>query len=363
MAAYYQNYSSGDIGQGYMPTPGYIGTMSEGLHMQEDNDTKLENLPHHILNPYPAFQEIQWHGRWPVPHPMIPHPVIWLALNNLYLDDYQKSELADEAKAEVTIGGRYMRAVDGMRIAKHTFGQSFDPAEQFSHGYYQSTDDKIPFYNPGHGPTYKPEEAHEFEVQVPPSIQHIVDLWHDPTNGTGFIDQGRVDIFGADDPIISSANDISYDDVAEEEKERLLRAKAADEYLRQHGYDVSSIMEKLTGGDKAVRDEEERDQLEIMRIQSTREARKKLRSKQKWEELRRIYQNVKETPKSLKRFLKLKQLKFIFESISFESNIPVDREFKEYQEEAQVLDEIYSRQTNKYMSDQDRLYDTIGKGR
>jgi hypothetical protein len=33
-----------------------------------------------------CLQEIPWHVRWPVPHPPQPHPFVWLAKNNLFLD-------------------------------------------------------------------------------------------------------------------------------------------------------------------------------------------------------------------------------------------------------------------------------------
>ena len=84
---YYREHSIGDIGGAnvnYSPRPGYPGTLAPGEHFKESNP--IETLPNRILHPWPAMQEIPFHVRWPPSHPMIPPPLLWFAMNNMYTE-------------------------------------------------------------------------------------------------------------------------------------------------------------------------------------------------------------------------------------------------------------------------------------
>lgn len=83
---YFREQSIGDIGDGigYTPRAGYPGTLAPGENFMESDP--IANLPKRILHPWPALQEIQFHIRLPPSHPLIPNPVHWFALNNMYTD-------------------------------------------------------------------------------------------------------------------------------------------------------------------------------------------------------------------------------------------------------------------------------------
>jgi hypothetical protein len=82
---YFNEFSVGDIGNAgsnYSPRPGYPGTLAPGEHFNEE--FALDTLPKEILHPWPAMQEFQVHVRWPPNHPMIPPPLLWFGLNNMF---------------------------------------------------------------------------------------------------------------------------------------------------------------------------------------------------------------------------------------------------------------------------------------
>lgn len=88
-AEYFRNYSIGDTGildengeSQYVPQRGYPGTLAPGEKFKSDRP--IEELSTKILHPWPAFQEVPVHCRWPNPMPMIPPPLLWLAMNDLY---------------------------------------------------------------------------------------------------------------------------------------------------------------------------------------------------------------------------------------------------------------------------------------
>jgi hypothetical protein len=68
----------------YVPRAGYIGTLAPGERFQDD--APIAELPKKILHPWPAMQELPFHVRWPVTHPMVPPPLLWMALNNMYTE-------------------------------------------------------------------------------------------------------------------------------------------------------------------------------------------------------------------------------------------------------------------------------------
>lgn len=84
-AAYYRDYSAGDIGEGdgYSPRPGYPGTLAPGENFKESDSIK--SLPRYLLHPWPALQEHQFHVRWPPGHPLVPPPLLFFALNNMLI--------------------------------------------------------------------------------------------------------------------------------------------------------------------------------------------------------------------------------------------------------------------------------------
>jgi hypothetical protein len=87
LSEYMYGYSAGDVGKpilDYVPLAGYVGTLAPGEKFIEAHP--VHKLPKKVLHPWPAMQQIQWHCRMPVTHPMIPPPVLWLALNNMYTD-------------------------------------------------------------------------------------------------------------------------------------------------------------------------------------------------------------------------------------------------------------------------------------
>jgi hypothetical protein len=84
-AEYFKSHSIGDVGGknvDYVPRRGFPGTLAPGEKFKDDSPP--EDLPNYVVHPWPAMQEIQFHGRMPVTHPMIPPPVLWFALNDMY---------------------------------------------------------------------------------------------------------------------------------------------------------------------------------------------------------------------------------------------------------------------------------------
>ena len=74
-------YTKGGKTSNYIPRRGYPGTLAPGEEFKENNP--LETLPQYILHPWPSLQEVQYHARMPVTHPMIPPPVLWFGMNNM----------------------------------------------------------------------------------------------------------------------------------------------------------------------------------------------------------------------------------------------------------------------------------------
>ena len=102
VAEYFQDYSTGDIGapgtgdgKDYIPKRGYPGTLAPGETFKQLY--ALDDLPRRILHPWPAFQELQFHVRWPPNHPLIPPPLLWfgcLELSENYREDFEQNHLS-----------------------------------------------------------------------------------------------------------------------------------------------------------------------------------------------------------------------------------------------------------------------------
>jgi hypothetical protein len=87
ISTYYATQSIADIGgpeSDYVPKAGYIGTLAPGEKFEEA--APMSELPNKVLHPWPAMQEHAFHVRWPPSHPMIPPPLLWIALNNMYTE-------------------------------------------------------------------------------------------------------------------------------------------------------------------------------------------------------------------------------------------------------------------------------------
>lgn len=83
--SYFAEQSIGDVGgKDYVPKAGYVGTLAPGENFIDNYG--IDELPKKVLHPWPAMQQIQFHVRWPPSHPMIPPPLLWLALNNMYTE-------------------------------------------------------------------------------------------------------------------------------------------------------------------------------------------------------------------------------------------------------------------------------------
>ena len=86
-ADYFSENSIGDVGGKdvqYVPKRGFPGTLAPGELFKED--CPFDSLDHKVLHPWPAMQQFQWHVRWPPSHPMIPPPLLWFGLNNMYTE-------------------------------------------------------------------------------------------------------------------------------------------------------------------------------------------------------------------------------------------------------------------------------------
>ncbi len=87
---YFRTQSVGDLAKTKDPylrwesLPGYPGTLSPGLHAEEEHP--IESLPRRLLHPWPAMQQIPFHVRWPVSSPLRPPPLLWFALNDMFLE-------------------------------------------------------------------------------------------------------------------------------------------------------------------------------------------------------------------------------------------------------------------------------------
>ena len=179
-AEYYSEQSIGDIGGDdvdYVPKPGHIGTLPPGVKFQELNG--FDDLSKKVLHPWPAMQQIPFHCRWPPSHPMIPPPLLWIGLNNMYTENFTATQMNQPFDQQI-VGGVLMEPKDAMRIAKYgKFGLSYVPEHQIKHGgMIFDAAYKIPHYNPDHPPT-NPDP-------VPPyseDLHSLVQRWIDPYYG------------------------------------------------------------------------------------------------------------------------------------------------------------------------------------
>lgn len=181
MAAYYQDYTIADVGRNredYVPRPGYPGTLAPGQKFKDNY--AIDDLPKRVLHPWPAMQQFRWHGRMPVTHPMIPPPLLWLALNDMYTQNFTEWQMNEECNE--VVGGTYMTPKDALRIAReHRLGGAYEESEQVQHGGSLFTGGhKIPFYDPDHGPTIPIEEC---EPPIPNELIPITTRWVDPHYG------------------------------------------------------------------------------------------------------------------------------------------------------------------------------------
>lgn len=181
MAAYYQDYTIADVGRNredYVPRKGYPGTLAPGEKFKDNY--AIDDLPKRVLHPWPAMQQFMWHGRMPVTHPMIPPPLLWLALNDMYTQNFTEWQLSEEC--DEVVGGTYMTPKDALRIARgHRLGGSYEEKDQVAHGGSLFTGGhKIPFYEPDHGPTIPAEES---DPPIPNDLIPITTRWVDPHYG------------------------------------------------------------------------------------------------------------------------------------------------------------------------------------
>ena len=231
---YFRDFSAGDNGgvdvsdAHYISKPGYPGTLAPGTEFKQDAD--IEDLPHYILHPWPAMQEIKAHGRNPPAHPMIPPPLLWFAMNDMYTQNFTEWQLHSDSSSE-TVGGYMMEPKDAIRIAKyHKIGLSYAPEDQLEHGgmiFDGGIGGVIPNYNPDHGPTVPEEEA---AAPIPDHLQSITTRWLDP--------YFQLDILLANS-IVS----------AEEEKtakdEEKIRRIAAEKKISEFGREIHPLREEV----------------------------------------------------------------------------------------------------------------------
>lgn len=216
MGEYFREHSIGDVGgkdANYSPKPGYPGTLAPGENFKESNP--FDTLPNRILHPWPAMQEIPFHVRWPPSHPMIPPPLLWFALNNMYTQNFTDTQL--ELPASEIVGGSYMQPKDALRIARDgRFGMAYDPTQQLRHGgMIFPGGHNIKHYNPDHGPTYSAEEA---KPPIPPELYKYTERWMDTFY---------------DEDIYSPTEILSADDTDEFQREEALRKDAAEKILSE----------------------------------------------------------------------------------------------------------------------------------
>lgn len=217
LAEYFSGSSTGDIGHSdidYVPQRGYPGTLAPGEKFPQQ--LPLDDLPKKLLHPWPAFQQIQYHVRWPVPFPYAPSPVLWIALNNLMVSSEQfnantteenKIFLAEAAAARIpdevfphanelrsvllelagpsstehepdVAGGDYSEEADAIYIAKHCReGSSYDLAEQIPHPAFNFTHGHtFPHYRPEH-PATLPEK--DVQPPIPEVLVKYITPWYE----------------------------------------------------------------------------------------------------------------------------------------------------------------------------------------
>ena len=162
----------------YIPRRGFPGTLAPGEMFAENEP--YSDLEKRVLHPWPAMQEFQFHVRMPPNHPLLPPPLLWFGLNNMFTENFTHFLL--NLPSNETVGGLSMGPRDAVRIAKHhTFGMCYDPKVQLPHGgMIFKTGRIIPHYNPDHGPTYDPEEA---KPPVPPELVPVTERWLPPHFG------------------------------------------------------------------------------------------------------------------------------------------------------------------------------------
>eukprot|EP00981_Chlorochromonas_danica_P012589 scaffold5178_cov229-Ochromonas_danica.AAC.5 len=192
-----QGYTIGDVGgkgKGYRPSPGYVGTLAPGEGFEEA--FPIETLPNHIIHPWPAFQEFPFHIRAPVTHPMIPPAPLWIALNDMYTENYTATLLNQAATNERNVirGGFQLRPRHAVQIAKFgEIGECYDLSEQLEHGGMLFHGIKIPNYNPDHGPTVPADEA---RPPIPEKLIPYTEPWLDPFFGidghSGFLELNQM---------------------------------------------------------------------------------------------------------------------------------------------------------------------------
>lgn len=188
IAEYFQTQSIGDIGGKnveYIPRRGYPGTLAPGELFKDDSPPDL--LPKRLMHPWPAMQEIQFHGRNPVSHPMIPPPVLWAGMNNMFLNNLTTTVLRDSSPTQPVTGGQSMNPADAILIARYaTFGKSYEPSQQIKHGGSIFTSGRqIPNYHPDHGPTISDEEA---EPPIPKELRPLIERWYSPYDDRDSVD-------------------------------------------------------------------------------------------------------------------------------------------------------------------------------
>ena len=261
VAEYFQDYSIGDIGapstgdgKDYVPKRGYPGTLAPGETFKQLY--ALADLPRRILHPWPAFQELQFHVRWPPNHPLIPPPLLWFGLNNMYTDNFTNWELTREIKGRTddeVIGGTFMEARDAMLIAKNAkFGRCFVQEEQIEHGgmiFYNGH--KIPNYTPDHGPTVSTEEA---EPPIPEFLLPLTERWLDPLHGVE-VERAQVEGLLTDERLIKEFE--SEEDMRKRAAEGLLKGRTAkvdlllDAEMKERGELEDTILKEFE--EKALR--------------------------------------------------------------------------------------------------------------
>jgi hypothetical protein len=181
VSEYFSSQSIGDVGgqdANYIPKRGFPGTLAPGENFKENQP--FSGLSKKIYHPWPAMQEFQFHVRMPANHPMLPPPLLWFGLNNMYTENFTNAQL--NLPSEETVGGMMMNPKDAIRIARHhKIGMCYEQEDQLPHGgMIFKTGRIIPFYNPDHGPTVSDEEA---KPPIPVELLPVTERWLDPHFG------------------------------------------------------------------------------------------------------------------------------------------------------------------------------------
>ena len=134
VATYLKKHTIADVGlirNGYKKMRGFTGTLAPGENFFQS--FSMENFPKKVVHPWPALQEILFHGRMPVTHPFIPHVPVWGAINDMYLESDVERVLKDPP-SEIR-GFNRMEQEDAIFIGKKVkTGNCYDPAIQLKHG-------------------------------------------------------------------------------------------------------------------------------------------------------------------------------------------------------------------------------------